>query len=398
MHKVVITSAGAVSPLGGNFEENMLNLASGFKGIGNIENFDTTYFPVRVAGEAHNNGKVIRTETDIDRKAQFINYSVSEIINKSSLNKYKPEDRALYLGAGIDYFNIKGYLDSPGAKMHEWNEFCLRSSEVVRILADKNDIKGGYFTNVSACVASTQAIGLAYRLIKKNPPMAVIAGGFDSMLSHLHYLGFYKLGALSTWDGSPEESCRPFDKNRCGLVIGEGASAYLLESSNNAGKSNILAEIVGYGSTMDSYMVTDPHPDGTYLAKAAMIAIKEAGITPNDIDCVHAHETGTYRNALAEAQALKIIFGGRFTEIPVYSLKGQVGHLIGACGALEILGVIDSLLHQRVLPTVNFFDKDPEVPLNVITGKPLNMKINYILKLNAAFGGQNAALVFKKYE
>jgi 3-oxoacyl-[acyl-carrier-protein] synthase II len=145
-------------------------------------------------------------------------------------------------------------------------------------------------------------------------------------------------------------------------------------------------------------MVTDPHPDGTFLAKAALNAIKQAGITPDEIDCVHAHETGTYRNALAETHALKIIFDERYTEIPVFSLKGQVGHLIGACGALEILGVIDSLLYQRVLPTVNFYDKDPEVPLNVITEKPLNMKINYILKLNAAFGGQNSALVFKRYE
>lgn len=398
MNKVIITSAGAVSPLGTGFQENMQNLADGFKGIDNIENFDTDYFPVKCGAEARQTGSVILTDTNIDRKAQFINDSVAEIAAKSNFSNYLPYERAMFLGAGIDYFNIKSYLDSPRNNNHDWGEFCLRSSEVVNKLAEKYNIKGGHFTNVSACVASTQAIGLAFRLIKQNPSMSVIAGGFDSMLCHLHYLGFYKLGALSTWEGNPNEACRPFDKNRCGLVIGEGASAYLLESSDNADSTKILAEIAGYGSTMDSYMVTDPHPDGTYLAKAAMNAIKQAGISPDNIDCVHAHETGTYRNALAETQALKIIFGKRYTEIPVYSLKGQVGHLIGACGALEILGVIDSLINQRVLPTINFYEKDPEVPLNVITEKPLNMKINYILKLNAAFGGQNSALVFKKYE
>lgn len=398
MHKVVITSAGAVSPLGTGFLENMENLAKGFKGIDNIENFDTNYFPVKSGAEARQDGSVILTDTNIDRKSKFINDSIAEIAANGNLSNYKPSERAMFLGAGIDYFNIKGFLDSQINNMHNWGEFCLRSSEVVNNLAVKYNIRGGHFTNVSACVASTQAIGLAFRLIKQYPSMAVISGGFDSMLCHLHYLGFYKLGALSNWEGNPKEACRPFDKNRCGLVIGEGASAYLLESSINANTSNILAEIAGYGSTMDSYMVTDPHPDGTYLAKAAMNAIKQAGISPNDIDCVHAHETGTYRNALAETQALKLIFGNRYTEIPVYSLKGQVGHLIGACGALEILGVIDSLINQRVLPTINFYEKDAEVPLNVITEKPLNMKINYILKLNAAFGGQNSALVFKKYE
>lgn len=393
MHKVVITSAGVVSPLGTGYEENMLNLSTGFKGIDSIENFDTSFFPISHGAEARKDKFIIRTDPSIDRKAIFIKDSVSEVVDKSNFSKYEPTNKALFLGTGTDYFNLKGFLNNSEVN---WKEFCLRSSEIVKHIADEFNIKGGCFTNVSACVASTQAIGLAYRLIKKNPSMAAIAGGFDSMLSHMQYLGFYKLQALSTWEGDPKEACRPFDKNRCGLVIGEGASVYFIESNINADKSRILAEIVGYESSLDSYMVTDPHPDGTFLANAALKAINQAGITPKEIDCVHAHETGTFRNALAESQALKIIFGDRFTQIPVYSLKGQVGHLIGACGALEILGVIDSLLNQRVLPTINFYDKDPEVPLNVITEKPLNMKINYILKLNAAFGGQNSALVFKK--
>lgn len=395
MAKVVITAAGVVSPLGSGMMENMRQLAEGMKGIDAIQNFDTEFFPVAHGGEARAFGNVVRTDAAIDRKAIFMRDAIREAISASSFESYPPADRALILGAGIDYFDITGYLDHVD---QGWQHFCFRSNEVVRDIARECNIQGACITNVSACVASTQAIGLGFRLIQENPSLAVLAGGFDSMLSPLHYLGFYKLGALSTWEGDIRDACRPFDKNRCGLVIGEGAAVFLLENAEHATDRTVLAEIVGYSSSMDSYMVTDPHPDGTYLAQAALEAIQQAGITADDIDCVHSHETGTYRNALAETEAMKRIFGPRYTSIPVFSLKGQVGHLIGACGALEILGVVDSIQHQRVLPTVNFYEHDPEVDVRVVTGSPLEMNIRYVLKLNAAFGGQNSAIVFKKYD
>jgi 3-oxoacyl-(acyl-carrier-protein) synthase len=210
-------------------------------------------------------------------------------------------------------------------------------------------------------------------------------------------MGFYKLGALSNHAGNAEDACKPFDKDRKGLVIGEGGIAILLETEATAQKDRILAEIVGYASSLDSYQITDPVPTGEFLAKAALQAIAEAGISPADIDCVHMHETGTVKNALAESAAMKLIFGERLSEIPVYSMKGQVGHLIGACGAIEMIGVVYSILNQKVPHTVNFVTPDPEVPLRVVQNKALDWKINYVLKLNAAFGGQNTALVIKKY-
>ena len=149
---------------------------------------------------------------------------------------------------------------------------------------------------------------------------------------------------------------------------------------------------------MDAYMVTDPHPDGRYIANAALEAIKDADISTQDIDCVHLHGTGTYKNALAEAKAMELIFGERFREIPVFSLKGQIGHLIGACGALEIVGVIYSLQKQKVPATVNFKDPDPEVPLRVIKDESIDLEICHVLKLNSSFGGQNTAFVLRKYE
>ncbi|MFC2131012.1 beta-ketoacyl-[acyl-carrier-protein] synthase family protein [Bacteroidota bacterium] len=398
MSRVVITSAGVVSPLGSSVEAFMRNLESGNKGIKNIENFNTEFFPTRFGAEAKEDNKVLLFEQSADRKEKFINHAVDELLQKSNIAGYNPKNRSLHLGAGIDYFDLVSYVDNQSYKIRDWDMHCKRSNNVVNSIALKYNIRGGHSTNVSACVASTQSIGLSFRILKQNPEMAIITGGFDSMLCHLHYLGFYKLGALSNWEGEPGEACRPFDKNRCGLVIGEGGVAFFLQNDEIADKNNILAEIVGYASTMDSYMVTDPHPEGKYLARAAFTAIKEAGITPEDIDCVHAHGTGTFRNGLAEAKAMQLIFGEQFSKIPVFSLKGQIGHLIGACGAMEILGVIDSLKNQRILPTVNFNDPDTDVPLNVIKNKPLELDIKYILKLNASFGGQNTALVLKKYE
>jgi 3-oxoacyl-[acyl-carrier-protein] synthase II len=211
-------------------------------------------------------------------------------------------------------------------------------------------------------------------------------------------MGFFSLGALSSWTGDPAGACRPFDRDRCGLVIGEGAAAFLLESEDHAEKDSILAEFAGYGSTMDAFMVTDPEPQGRQLAQAALAAIRDAAITPDDIDTVDMHGTGTVKNALAEARALEIVFPKRFREVPVFALKGQIGHLIGACGAMEVLGVIDTLKHQRVLPSVNCDEPDPDIPLRIVRGEPLPMKIHHILKLNAAFGGQNTAMVFRRYD
>lgn len=398
MNRIVITSAGTASPIGSSVKEFMKNLELGYQGISIIQNFDTDYFPTKYGAEVKEKNQVVMYDEMTDRKALFINTAVDELVHNSDLSQYKPEKIAMHIGAGIDFFDLVSYVKSQNYKTKNWKEYCKRSNQIVNELTKKYNIKGGSSTNVSACVASTQAIGLSYRILKNNSNMAIITGGFDSMLCHLHYLGFYKLGALSNWEGKPEEACRPFDKNRCGLVIGEGAVTFLLQEDKMAKKNEILAEIVGYASSMDSYMVTDPHPDGTYLAQASLDAIEEAGIKPKDIDCVHVHGTGTFRNELAESKAMKLIFGELSSELPVFSLKGQIGHLIGACGAMEILAVIDAFKNQRVLPTINFKDADNDVPLNVIKDKPLNKKIKYILKMNAAFGGQNTAIVLKKYE
>lgn len=397
-HRVLVTGAGVASPLGCGLEEFYAGLESGLKGTCDITCFNASQFPSAIGGEVKRGGKVVALPPDQDRKAVFAGLALEELFagRPGGFAEYAPGQRALYAGAGIDHFNLQGYIDSGASVRGDWGPHCSHPHVVAAELARRHAIEGGASVNVAACVASTQALGTAFRALRRTPGRLALAGGFDSMLSHLHYMGFYKLGALAESPGAPERACRPFSKNRAGLVIGEGAAFFSLETV--AGAVEPLAEIAGYSSTMDAYTPTDPDPGGRALGAAALAAIAEAGLKPEDIDCAHLHETGTYKNALAETAAMRQIFGERYTQVPVFSLKGQTGHLIGACGALEMLAVLDSLKNQRVLPTVNYEIPDPEVPLNVVRGAPLLLKVRNVLKLTAAFGGQNAALVFKKYE
>lgn len=391
MTRAVITAAGVVSPLGTGVPEFVAGLRSARRGIDHIRNFDTSFFPTDFGAEARTDGNVAVTPGHEDRKALFLRQAMSELVAHATLERYAPENRLLNLGAGIDYFDFPGYVEQRNGL--RWSEFSARSARVVDALAAEFDIRGGHVANVSACVASTQAIGLGLRQLRRRPDVAAVCGGFDSMLSHLHYMGFYHLGALSNWEGEAAGACRPFDRRRCGLVIGEGAVVYLLENAEHADPDRILCRVSGYASTMDAYMVTDPDPGARQLAAAALQAIDDAGLTPDDIDSVDLHGTGTHKNALAEVRALEIVFPGRYREIPVFALKGQIGHLIGACGAMELLGVIDTLREQRILPSVNCDEVDPELPLNIVRGAPLSLRLRHILKINAAFGGQNTALV-----
>lgn len=391
MSRVVITAAGVVSPLGSGQDEFFAGLHAGRRGIDHIRNFDTRFFPTRFGAEARKNGEVIASDHATDRKALFVRTAMAELAASATLERYAPAQRFLSLGVGIDYFDFPGYVAAGNTA--RWGDFSAKSKDVVDGLAEDYAIRGGHLANASACVASSQAIGLGLRLLRQYPQATAICGGFDSMLSHLHYMGFYNLGALSEWQGEPGGACRPFDRKRCGLVIGEGAAVFQLENEAQADPARVLCRIDGYASTMDAYMVTDPAPDGALLAAAALAAIRDAGLTPAQIDAVDLHGTGTVKNALAEAQALALVFPERYREIPVFALKGQIGHLIGACGAVEILGVIDALCHQRILPSVNCDEPDPDIPLNIIRERPLALRLRHVLKLNAAFGGQNTALV-----
>jgi 3-oxoacyl-[acyl-carrier-protein] synthase II len=398
--RVAISAIGVRSPLGCTTEEVYTNIAQGTRCIAEIENLDTGGFSQKAAGEIRSSGKVVKTPPTVDRKAHFLEEAIRSLDDFSHFTKrYQPQDLVLNTGSGVDYvhieklFNDKEYLLDEGEELTSHH----KSYALIREIARKFNIDGGVNVFTAACVASTQAIGTSYRMIRKGYRKAAVTGGSDSMINYVNFLGFQNLGAMSSSADAPY-ACKPFDLKRDGTILGEGAIMILLEELPNAPEDKIDAEIVGYGTTMDAYAVTDPDPAAASLARAIEKALSDAGITPEMIDCVHLHGTATPKNAPCEYKALKQVFGTRAATLPVYSLKGQTGHLIGSCGALEILAAIYSLKNQVVLPTVNFREQDPEAPLFVITKKPYKIKIDYLLKLNSSFGGENTALILKRHQ
>lgn len=397
--RVVITGIGVKSPLGSTPDECFQNIASGKRCVDHIENFNTSGFPMTAAGEVRSGGEIVKTGPEIDRKNYFLEEALTDLKSYTQFDKrYKPSEIVLNTGGGIDYVDIESFYrkkeflpETPSPLSSHY-----QSNRLINEIAARHRIEGGCNLFVAACVASTQAIGVSYRMIKKGLKRAAIAGGSDSMINYVNYIGFYHLGAMASGSDAPY-ACRPFDVNRNGTVLGEGALLMLLEDEANAVKEHVLAEITGYATTMDAYAITDPDPSANSLAAAIKNAIKNASISPGEIDCVHLHGTGTPKNAPAEYKALYQVFGDRAKELPVFSLKGQIGHLIGSCGAVEMLGVLHSIKEQVVMPTVNFRDSDPEAPLYVIKGDPLHIPVNYVLKVNSSFGGENTAIVIKRY-
>ena len=394
---VVITGMGIASPVGTGMDEVMSAIELGTRGTGIIEGFDSSRYPARLGAEVRKAGKVVRLNAGADRKAEFIRMAMEELFARyPGIGKYAPGDRYMFMGTGIDYFDLNGLAGEWDGAPGGWEAHCRRSCEVVAGLAEEFGISGGISVNVSACVASAQSIGLAFRMLRSEGGRIAVTGGFDSMLNPLHYMGFYKLGALADWKGDPGGACRSFDRKRSGLVIGEGAMACMMQRLDEAGPGEAMMELAGYASTMDAYLVTDPDPEARALAESAVLAMEDAGISPADVDCVHLHGTGTVKNAYAESRAMERIFPGRWKDIPVYSMKGQVGHLIGACTAVELSAVKYCLDRQEIPAVVADDEPDPDIPLRVVRGTPLRMPIRTILKLNAAFGGQNTAMILRR--
>lgn len=392
--RVFLCGAGVVSPIGTTWDEFCQGVLEGRHGSAELSVFDGSLLAVRHAAEARWGGRVVPSAPEDDRKSIFLSMAADELlVSHRGWRKIEADRRWALLGGGIEHFDLPGYTADPNP---DWRIYQSRYREAVDDVCDRHGAQGLRSVNVSACVGATQALGVAFRHVRRDPKLAILAGGADSMLSPLHYMGFHHLGALSEWKGDPTLACRPFDADRCGIVLGEGAGLTVVQSELTADPSEILAEIAGYGTTLDAHMVTDPDPEGVHLAQAALDAIDDAKIRPEDIDCVHLHGTGTPKNEPAEAAAMRRIFGARASSIPVYSLKGQVGHLVGACGAVETLAAALCLREQVVLPTVNCLRLDTTLGLRVVQGSPLRKPMRYLLKLNAAFGGQNAALVLRR--
>jgi len=409
MRRVVVTGLGIVSPLGTGIEKNWSALIAGKSGIAPITRFDTSDFPVRIAGEV----KDFNAEDFIERKElrkmdTFIHYAVGAAqmaLEDSGLEitEANAEQVGVVVGSGMG--GLPAIEKYHGAYMEggyrKISPFFVPMS-IINLAAGhismKFGAKGPNLAPVSACATGTHAIGDAFRLIQRGDANAAFAGGTESTVCPMGIGGFTVMKALSGRNEPPEEASRPFEKNRDGFVLAEGAGVVMLEELEAARRrgARIYAEVIGYGLTGDAYHLTAPAPEGEGAARCMKMALRTAGVNPEEVDYINAHGTSTPFNDLYETIAIKSVFSGHLDKLMVSSTKSMTGHLLGAAGGVE--AVFSSLAISRgvVPPTINYQEPDPECDLDYVPNEARQCQIRTVLSNSFGFGGTNAALLFRK--
>jgi 3-oxoacyl-[acyl-carrier-protein] synthase II len=431
--RVVITGMGIVCPLGSNVESVWQALLAGRSGVAPTTIFDASTFPTTFDAEVK--GFDVRCHTrrpDLhercSRGSGFAIGAAAAACRQAGidLETDRPADgidRArlgIYLGAG------EGSLDNDvffASILAGWDEaqqqmvwprstaVAVEGFKAVRELEQEPNMAAAHVALLSgargpvrscltACAASTQAVGEAMCLVRRGDADVMICGGAHSMIHPLGVTGFNRLTALSVRNDSPETASRPFTASRDGFVLGEGAAMLIIESLESARKRgvNILAELTGYGSSSDAFRVTDMHEEGRGPVQAMQAALADAGVTYRDIDYVSTHGTSTQENDAIETLAIKTVFGDRAKQVPVSSVKSMMGHLIGAAGAAELITCVLALRDGIVPPTINLNDPDPKLDLDYVPHKPRKLAVRTIMKESFGFGGQNNVVILKKFE
>ncbi len=408
--RVVVTGMGVVSPLGKIVKEFWEALLSAKNGIKLIDRFDVSQFPTKIAGlidDFHPEERIDPKELKrMDLVTQYALYATYEAILDAGLSegKFDPYRAGVIFSSGIG--GIKT-LEEEVIKLKEQGPRRVSPFLVPMMIVDitpghiamRYGFKGPNYSVVSACASSAHAIGDAYRLIKYGDADIVISGGAEAPITPIGLAGFCSMRALSTRNDEPEKASRPFDKERDGFVMAEGAGAVVLEELEHALKrgAKIYAEVVGYGATADAYHITAPHPEGEGAVNSMRLAIEEAGISPEEVSYINAHGTSTQLNDAAETKAIKKLFGEYAYKIPVSSTKSMTGHLLGAAGAVEFIATVMSVYTDKVHPTRNYEFPDPECDLDYVPGTYRELTVNYALSNSFGFGGHNASLLVKKY-
>lgn len=411
MRRVVVTGMGIVSPCGNNLQENWENIINGVSGIDYITRFDTSDFPTKIAGEVKNlNPEDYVDKKDAKRYDLFLIYAMAATKMAMEDSGLKiTEDFAervgVMVGAGMGgLLTIEKYhaaLMEGGPR--KISPFFIPYSIVNMapgLISMEYGAKGPNLSVVTACATSTHNIGEAFECILRGDADVMIAGGAEGTITPLAIGGFCAMKALSNRNDEPKRASRPFDKDRDGFVMGEGAAILVVEELEFAKKrgAKIYAEIVGYGLSSDAYHMTQPAPDGEGAYRCMKMAVSDAKISPDDIDYINAHGTSTYYNDLFETIAIKRLFGERAYKIPVSSTKSMTGHLLGAAGAVEAIYTIMAIKNNIVPPTLNYETPDGECDLDYVPGKAREVNIRYAMSNSFGFGGTNSSLVFKKFE
>lgn len=408
--RVVVTGIGLVTPVGLNSESTWNSLVEGRSGIDYISLFDAEGYESRIAGEVDDfdaSAALGRKEAKrLDRFSQFACVAALEALEHANLNMEKEDaDRVgVLIGSGVggiitisDQHKI---LLKRGPK--RVSPFLvpmmlgdMASGQVSMMIG----AKGPNFSTVSACATGADSIGEALEMIRRGRADVVIAGGTEAAICEIGVAGFNSCMALSTRNEDPQGASRPFDSDRDGFVLGEGAGLLVLESLEHAEKrgANILAEMSGYGASSDAHHVTQPHPDGEGAARAMKWAIEDAGITPDKVDYINAHGTSTPLNDKYETIAMKRMYGDHAYNLAISSTKSMTGHLLGAAGAIEAAFTVLAIKNDIVPPTINIENPDPDCDLNYIPNTAKKQPVNVAMSNSLGFGGHNASLVFERF-
>ena len=408
--RVVITGLGALTPIGKNVEEMWKGIENKKCGIDNITLFDTETYKTKLAAEVKEYNQLEYFEPKqakrFDRSSQFAIIAAREAVKDSGITAENTDyDRVgVFVSSGIGGLKtMQEQCEVNAIKGNNRVSPMFIPMTIANMPAGNISIEFGFkgesISIVTACASSTHAIGEAYKTIKNGYEDAVIAGGTEAAICGVGIAGFENMKALCTSSDKNRASI-PFDKERSGFVMGEGAGIVVLEELEHAQKrgAKIYGELIGFGSTTDAYHITSPCPDGECGAKAMIRAIADSGIKAEDIDYINAHGTSTHLNDLTETMAIKTALGDASKKTMVSSTKGNIGHLLGAAGGVEAVICTKALEQQLIPPTINYKEKDEECDLDIVPNEPRKAKLNVVMSNSLGFGGHNACIIIKKYE
>jgi len=408
--RVVVTGIGAVTPIGLDAKTSWENALKGVSGIGELTRVDKDIFPVKVSAEIND----FKPEDFMDRKearkmdrfTQFALAASLMALEDSGL-KITNENRervGVWIGSGIGGMEtyeqqFETFLEKGPRRVSPFFVPMMIPDMAAGQVSIAIGAKGPNSCTVTACATGSNSIGDAFKVIQRGDADVMITGGTEAPLTKMAFAGFSAAKALST-NPDPKTASRPFDKNRDGFVMGEGAGILVLEELEHALKrgANIYAEIVGYGSTGDAYHITQPAPGGEGGARAMKMAIQDAGLKPEDIDYINAHGTSTEYNDKFETSAIKEVFGSHAYQLTVSSTKSMTGHLLGAAGGVEAIFTILAVKENIIPPTINYETPDPDCDLDYAVNQAKQKTVRAALSNSLGFGGHNATLVFKKFE
>ncbi len=409
--RVVITGLGVVTPLGTDLDTFWKRLIAGESGIDRITAFDPTGYDTQVAGEVRNfdptpafpSPKEVRRT---DRYSQFGVHAGWQALKDSGaeLEKLNRDEIGVILGSGIGGLEtttaqVKVLLERGPSRLSPFMIPMLISNMASGLFSMYNNLRGPNFATCSACATANHAIGEAWRTIKMGEAVMMFAGGAEAAVVPIGIGGFCAMRAMSTRNDDPKGASRPFDKDRDGFVMGEGAGVLVLEELDHARKrgAKIYCEIVGYGNTADAYHLTAPAPDGEGAARCMKVALRTGGLNPTDISYINAHGTSTPQGDVCETQAIKTVFGENARKLAVSSTKGATGHMLGAAGAVEMTACALAIKNGIVPPTINYTTPDPECDLDYVPNTAREMPVNAIVNNSFGFGGHNSTIAAKKF-